>query len=103
MIRVEAKGTIEREKGFDTLSAQILTHRQFDRIHIRHWGESIAAVAVGILMGILAAMPYESWLPASAGMSGSIGTVVRSLIVAIGLSGLHMVPAEDLVFDASQM
>ena len=102
MIRMAAKGTAKQSKGFD-MFAQSLIHRQFDRIHIRHWSESIAAVAVGILMGILAAMPYESWLPASAGMSGSIGTVVRSLIVAIGLSGLHMVPAEDLVFDASQM
>lgn len=83
--------------------SQILPSRQFDNVHVRHWGESIAALVVGILIGALAALPYESWVPASLGMTGSIGTVVRSLIVVIGLSGLHVIPAKDLVFDASQL
>ena len=86
-----------------TQVSQILADRQFDNAHVRHWGESIAALVVGILMGALAALPYESWVPASSGMTGSIGTMVRSLIVAIGLSGLHVIPAQDLVFDASQL
>ena len=90
-------------KRFDMLSTQVLTGRWFYNTHIRHWGESIAALIVGILMGALAALPYESWFPASSGMTESIGTVVRSLIVAIGLSGLHVIPAKDLVFDASQL
>jgi len=85
------------------LLAQVFPSRQFDNIHIRHWSEAIAALTVGFLMGALAAMPYESWIPASTGMTGSMGTVVRSLIVAIGLSSLHIIPAQDLVFDASQL
>ena len=85
------------------LTAQVWTSRQANNVHIRHWIESVAALAGGLLMGALAAMPYELWIPARSGMTESIGTVVRSLIVAISLSGLHLVPAKDLVFDASQI
>ena len=85
------------------LSAQVLTSKRLSNVHIYHWIESIAALAVGLIFGALAVMPYESWIPASSGMTESIGTVVRSLIVAVSLSGLHVVPAKDLVFDASQL
>ena len=85
------------------LSVQAVSGRWPHNAHIRHWGESIAAVAAGVLLGVLAVMPYESWIPAGSGMSESVGAVVRSLIIVIGLTGLHMVPAKDLVFDATKL
>jgi hypothetical protein len=85
------------------LSVDVVSINGSGSITNRYWGKVIAALAAGVLLGVLAVMPYESWIPAGTGMTGSIGTVVRSLIVAIGLSGLHVVSAEGLVFDVNQL
>ena len=40
----------------------------------RYWGKAIAALAAGVLLGILAVIPYNSWIPTGTGMTESIST-----------------------------
>ncbi len=79
-------------------SATKSVDRQQRRLCDLLWKVAVA-LAVGTLLGALAAIPYDQlW-----GWSDSACTVLRSIVTVLGLTGLHVVPARDLVFDGSAL
>ena len=59
-------------------------------------GKAMFALALGALLGALAALPYDHLL----GLSATTCTVLRSLTAACVLAGLNTRGASDLVFAA---
>ena len=59
--------------------------------------KALAALAIGALLGALAALPYDRLL----GLPGTTGTVLRSLVATVVLAGLNAGRAQDLTFDTT--
>lgn len=59
--------------------------------------KALAALAIGALLGALAALPYDRLL----GLPGTTGTVLRSLVATVVLAGLNAGRVRDLTFDTA--
>jgi len=70
---------------------------EMDRIKLNRAKNVLVAVAIGALLGVLAAMPYEQLI----GLSGETGTILRSLVSTAVLAGFSTCCATRLTFDVS--
>ena len=62
-------------------------------------GKIVTALATGVLLGAVAAMPYDQLL----GISGSACTILRSVVTTAVWVGLSSERLQDLAFDAATL